>query len=174
MMTNPFYDSFKQLTGAGGFVDSDPDIGKVYQSVLYQRGFGFNNLDDFRMTHGLGFADGLMNMFKTALPYLKTGLQYLGKQAVNTAAGIAKDTLMGDNIRDAAKKHATQAAGEIFAEAPNIILDSVMNKRGTKRKAGSSTKALNQRTSVLRSKKAKRGKRGFGILKTYPALENIW
>ena len=168
---DPFYEHCKrQAVGAGL---KGHEVGDVYRTVLYQRGFGMNHAIDLRRTHGLGFADGLLSLFRSAVPVLgpalKSGMKYLGNQAVTTAANIAKDALNGDNVVQAANRRigeaAVNAAQDIFARpGPQSV-----NRRGTKRRGVSQVSAGRLVASARSSKKVKRG-RGVSLASEYPAL----
>jgi hypothetical protein len=173
-MMNPFYHQFKSLVGQG-IMDDDNGIGDVYRSVLYQRGYGLGDDFDYSMTHGLGFADGLANLFRLAMPVIKSGMQFLGKKAVNTVANIAQDAIAGENIKDSAKKRITSVAGDIFAKAPSAIAHAFDKRRGLKRKSISSPRGDQLVTSARPVKRARksRGQVGQGLLNIYPALKKI-
>lgn len=170
---NPFYDHYKHMaTSGGGF---DRDIGNIYRGVLYQRGYGLDYDIGYDDVHGLGFASNLMGMFKFVLPALKTGLQYLGKQAVSTAANIATDAIAGKNIADSAKGHVTDVAENLFAKAPEVL--SAVIRGGQKRKWVSSPETGEAGTSIRSVRRAPYNKKrkgryitGRGLLSTYPIL----
>lgn len=171
---NPFYDHFKSLIGEG--IADDDHIGDLYRSVLYQRGYGFQGDVDYDMTYGLGFGDALSNLFRLAKPLLKQGLQYLGSQAVSTAANIAQDAIAGENLADSAKKHVSNVASDVFARAPGVIAQTVLKNRGIKRGADSSSEEANWiRPSKVRPKRSRKktGKIGRGLFEEYPALRKI-
>jgi hypothetical protein len=169
---NPYYDQFKYLVeGSGG----GEDIGDVYKGVLYQRGYGLDS-----EMHGLGFADGLMRMFKFVLPALKTGLQYLGKQGVSTAANIASDAISGKNVSESIKEHVTGAAEDLFAKAPDAL--SSVIRGGQKRKRASVLEGVEpdgyQQPPRVKRRKLRKNysssrKIGRGLLSTYPVLAKI-
>lgn len=181
---NPFYEQFKLLattgSGSGGYTDGGKDIGKVYKGVMYQRGYGLGGFDvDYDSTAGLGFADGLMSIVRFVLPALKTGLQYLGKTAVNTAAGVATDAIAGKNIKRAATERLNNAAQDIFARKPESLNEFSNINSSTKRnlisypESGLSTGQSAFKRRRIISKKKKVG-RGSNILnKIYPALTKI-
>ena len=171
---DPFYEHCKRQATGGGLKGND--IGDVYRTVLYQRGFGMTHAFNLRRTHGLGFADGLLSLFRSAVPVLgpafKSGMKYLGNQAVTTAANIAKDAINGDNVIQAANRRiseaASHAAQDIFARpAPQSV-----NRRGTKRRAVSQVSAGRLVTSARNSKKVKRGG-GGSLVSEYPALAKL-
>jgi hypothetical protein len=163
---NPFYEQGKMLATAGN--GQNEDIGDLYKSVLYQRGYGLG-YDELSDMQGLGFSDGLMSMFRFVMPALKTGLQYLGKQAVSTAANIAQDAIAGRNVKEAAREHVLRVGEDIFAKPPGI------NKgRAGKRKALSQGElVVGARPSAIINKRRRQTRIGKGLLKTYPILEKL-
>jgi hypothetical protein len=171
---NPFYEEFKQLVVGGG--SEGYELGDVYRGVMYQRGYGLGYATDYDEIQGLGFADGLMRMFKFALPALKSGLQYLGKQAVSTAANIAQDAISGRDVKEAAMDHVAQAGEHIFAKAPTAVMDHIINNKGH----GVKRKVISHRSAgevVTASKKPRRkqfrARIGKGLLNTYPVLGKL-
>lgn len=174
---NPFYDQFKMLATTGsGYTDGGKDIGQIYKGVMYQKGYGIGETNnDYDATAGLGFADGLMSIVRFVLPALKTGLQYLGKAAVNTAAGVATDALEGKNYKKSTTEHLNNVAQDIFAKTPAVLNKFSDITRGTKRTATSypetSRELWSKRKKVI-SKKKKIG-RGNNLNKIYPALTKI-
>ena len=168
-MVNPYYEHFKTFTGAG--IHPSDQIGDVYRSVLYQRGYGYGNDFDYSAVHGLGFMDGIMRLFRLAMPAVKSGLQYLGKQAVTTAADVATDAILGRNVNKSAKERVSAAATNIVAKAP-AFLTEVNKSMGLKRSA-TSIDTAGSRSSRPPAKKPKKKKRkiGRGLLNTYPGLE---
>lgn len=177
---NPYYEMFKAIHGHG-LSHPDHKVGNVYRSVLYQRGYGLGHCYDYSDRHGLGFIDSLTNLVRLAMPAMKDGLRYVGKQAVNTVANIAHDAIAGKNVKDAAKLHVADAARDVFAKAPAAILSSMAdgNKtRGVKRKASSHQSAgklaASARPKVARRHSSKpRRITGKGLLLEYPALEKL-
>lgn len=171
---NPFYEEFKRDAMVGRGLGDGDEIGDVYRSVLYQKGYGLGYDFDPGEVHGLGFADGFMSLIRYAMPVLKSGLQFLGKQAVSTAANIAQDAIEGKNVKEAAKEHIIRAGEDIFAKAPTAIADAVINRTGKKRKVVSQQSAGEL---VARARPVKRFKKtnrvGRGLLATYPALAKI-
>lgn len=162
-MVNPYYEHFKSFTGAG-FIPAD-QIGDVYRSVMYQRGYGIGNDFDYSSVHGLGFVDGILRMFRMAMPAMKTGLQYLGKQAVATAADVATDAIMGKNVKDSATEHFSTAAKDLIARAP-ALLQQQNKRQGTKRRPVSRAEG-----STAGARKAKKHRLGRGLAETYPGLQ---
>lgn len=168
---NPYYEMMKSsITGGGGM--NGEDIGKIYRSVYYQRGYGLSNGAHYGMKYGLGFADMMQGFFRIVKPLLNSGAQYLGNQVVNSAANIAKDVIGGQKFKDAAKSELSSAAGELMAKAPEM-LSAAIRTTSRKRKGVSTENKSVGSTTAKRLRKAGYY-RGRGLLKTYPALEKIW
>ncbi len=174
---NPYYEHFKFVQGSGLDKDeSKQGVGSVYRGVLYQRGYGLGHYYDYSDRHGLGFMDGLMSLARFVLPSMKSGLKYLGKQAVETAANIAQDAIAGKDIKESAKDHVRSAANHIFAKAPAAITQALTGDKrsGLKRRAVSRTSAGRLVASARRSvKRAKKSSTSRGLLAQYPALEKL-
>lgn len=170
MSSNPFYDQFKLLVTKGSGLE-DSEIGDVYRGVLHQRGFGYDfNYND---AHGLGFGDTLLKFFRFLKPSLKSGLKYLGNQAVSTAANIATDALAGRNMKESAREHVTRVGEDIFAKAPAAISGLITKRGGMKRKRVSQHSDRELRRRPAKRKKHFSGRVGKGLLNTYPVLEKL-
>jgi hypothetical protein len=159
---NPYYEHFKSFAGSGAVPAEQ--LGDVYRSVMYQRGFGIGNDFGYGGVQGLGFVDGVMRLFKLAVPALKTGLQYLGKQAVTAAADVATDAIMGKNVQASAAEHFSNAARDVIAQAPALIQNK---KQGLKRGARSAAADV----SSKRPRATKKRRFGRGLEDIYPGLE---
>lgn len=169
-MMNPFYDQFKHMATVGsGMGDDDDNIGHVYKSVLYQRGFGIGHEFDFGRVHGLGFADGLMSMIRMAMPVIKKGVQFLGNHAVSTVANIAQDAIAGENVKDSARKRVSEAAEDIFARVPQALAANVLKTQGRKRLADSRSGKL-VASGRWRAKRSRFARENF---EDYPGLEKL-
>lgn len=175
---NPYYEHFKQVCGSGFNKDDAQSVGGVYRGVLYQRGYGLGQYYNYSDRHGLGFMDGLASFARFLLPSMKSGLKYLGNQAVETVANIAQDAIAGNNLKDSATRRVRETTQDIFAKAPEAIIQAVNgNKsRGTKRRTVSYESAgklvASARRPPKRSKKAKHIV-GKGLLQQFPALQRL-
>jgi len=97
----------------------------VFMGVRGQRG------------HGLGSM--LSSFFRSAWPVIKSGLGFLGKQALKTGAEIATDVSEGKSFKDAAKQHVSRRINEFV---PGLIPQSGsgIRRRRNKRKTSVSGK----------------------------------
>lgn len=156
----------------GSDQSSDENIGNVYKSVLYQRGYGLDHKIYYHQTYGLGFADTLQGLIRLVAPVFKSGLRYLGSQAVNTAANIAQDVISGSNVKEAAKTHVTNTAGEIFAKAPEALVDVIKTVKG-KRPALSVPETAEGVTPSFKKRRVAGRYKKRKLSSSYPALEKI-
>lgn len=60
--------------------------------------------------HGLGSILG--GLWRRALPFLKQGLAFFGKQALNTGSQIATDVSAGKNVVDSVKERVSEKINE--------------------------------------------------------------
>lgn len=166
-------------TNGGGL--GDDDIGSLYKSIQFQQGYGFGYMDPFPYeSYGLGFGESISSLFRMAIPYLKEGQTYLGKKAVNTVANIANDAIEGKSVPESAKRHVYEAADDVFAKAP-AHLAQIANKRGRSQiksvnhsdASASATTPQRRGTTGVRKRLRLGSNARTGLLKTYPALNNI-
>lgn len=151
------------------------ELGHIYKTVLHQRGYGFGQRPGnarFYLTNGFGWSEALAKVFTFAKPLLEKGMQYLGQKAFGTVANIAQDALNGENILGATKKHVTDTAEDIFAQAPGAIMSSVLKRAGLKRKRIIQQSSGQLVTSARRAKRQRRAV-GNGLHQKYPALDKI-
>ncbi len=158
--------------------EENKHIGGVYKGVLYQRGYGLGQYYDYSGRHGLGFVDGLMSLARLVMPTMKTGLKYLGNQAVETVANIAQDAIAGKELKEAAKQRVQETAKDIFAKAPAAIVQAIGGdkSKAVKRRAVSHKSAGRLVASARRpAKRAKKSQSlvGKGLLEQFPALEKL-
>jgi hypothetical protein len=112
----------------------------------------------------LGWGDTLRSLFNFAKPLFRKGAEFLGRKAVDTVANIAHDAISGDNVKESAKRRLVDTGQEIFAKAPEAVVQLMGNKsKKQKRSAPSTSRAVGK----------KRRKIGHGIMKKYPALGKI-
>lgn len=175
-MTNPYFEHFMAVVGEGSAgSDNGDDIGYVYRTVPYQRGYGWGYHEmDYMQTHGLGFGETIASLFNFAKPLVTKGLKFLGTTAVDTAANIAQDAISGENVGSAAKRRLTDAAEDIFARAPDVIMENVFKNRGSNRKRFIQPSAGELVASARRRGHNKKKRiTGRGLFDEYPALEKI-
>ncbi len=87
---------------------------------------------DFQHGHGIGSI--FSSLFRAALPLLKSGAKYFGKQAINTGANIVGDVIWDrKNIKESAKSRLKETGKKILADASEGI-DHIGGGKGIKRK----------------------------------------
>ena len=161
-MGDPFYEHCMLMATGGGInPGSSDEIGELYRSVLHQRGYGLNTeMMDHDHVYGLGFGELMGRLFRAAAPHLKSGLKYLGKSAVVTAANVAEDAINGADIKESAMKHVgdavSDAAGEVFARAPKFLGEVSGFKSGKAKKRPAVTKETPGRLVARARSKSKR------------------
>jgi hypothetical protein len=112
--------------------------------------------------HGLGSI--LAGFFRQALPIIKKGLGFFGKEAIRTGAKIASDVVeRGQNVGDSTKKRVSERINEFV---PGLIPQSGSGvRRGRKRKRTTKKVGVSKRrrkTSRKTSAKRKGRKRKTG------------
>lgn len=188
--SNPYYDQLKlycpKRGGAAEGLDEDIDrenIGSLYRSIQFQRGFGLGSVDPFPYdTYGLGFGDSISNLFRMAVPYLKEGLKHLGKKTVAAVANVAQDAIEGRNIPEAAAEHAETAARDIVAKIPTALSATMgdKSKRGQSEPVSLGYDATEERSITRKRKRAPAGRRRViatgkrrGGRASFPVLDNL-
>ncbi len=97
--------------------------GPVFRGPMFQQGYGLEGY--FKR-----FFKWIVPIAQTHfLPKLKSGLESVGNQAVESASNFARDTIKGKNVKESAK--------ERFEEGVDVIKDKVeknLSGNGKKRK----------------------------------------
>jgi hypothetical protein len=115
MHSCPYQRYYFQQAGLGG--DSIP----VFHGAEYQSG------------HGLGSIFG--SLFRSALPLLKRGAAYLGKQVLKTGADVFQDAVFNHrDVKDATRDRLRQTGHRILDDVTDKILTGRGYRRAIKRK----------------------------------------
>lgn len=89
--------------------------------------------------YGQGLGNVLGGLFRSALPFLKSGAKVLGKTALSTGADIVQDVLSGKNLKSTLKRRTKQAGRNLGTRAVSEVKSKMNQKgsgrRGTKRKS---------------------------------------
>ena len=130
----------------GGYVQSGRGDFPVFRGSRMQRGYGLGSI--------------LSGMFRTAIPFLKSGAKALGKQALRTGVSIGQDVLSGQNLKTAARRRAletlrqqkskgrsTSATGKKKPKPPAGV-------KGIKRKAGGKSVSSSRGGKVKRRQRS--------------------
>ena len=87
--------------GGGGF----------YTGMGYQRGYGIYVGKAYQKGYGLG--SWLGGLFRTVLPFLKSGAMVVGREAARAGSHVLADVASGQNFKNSVNKHMEEAAGNL-------------------------------------------------------------
>jgi hypothetical protein len=110
-----------------------------------QQGYGMPIFQGHRGQRGHGLGSMFAAFARTALPILKRGLSFFGREALRTGAKIATDVADGKDLRNSARQR--------IGERINDFVPGLINQNGS----GS----RKRRSGVKRSKKSKRRRRDY-------------
>jgi hypothetical protein len=165
--TNKFFQFFEwqqqqELQQGSGMKQENifiPELGEIYR---YRRGLQtgaghFNFGFQARQKQGFGFRDYFTNIFQRATPFLRT----LGTKVVDIVSDIARDSLKGENVKEAAIKNITKALPE--------AITGLLTKQGTANPSDTTApiKRKLQRNTGYKNKKFKKS------FSKFPALEHL-
>ena len=85
-----------------------------YYTNQQQRGLGVPLFQGSRLQRGHGLGNILSGFFRSALPMLKRGLAFFGKQALRTGAQIANDVADGESFTESTKKRVSERIKGVF------------------------------------------------------------
>lgn len=85
-----------------------------YYTNQQQRGLGVPLFQGSRLQRGHGLGNILSGLFRSALPMLKRGLAFFGKQALRTGAQIANDVADGESFTESTKKRVSERIKGVF------------------------------------------------------------
>ena len=91
-----------------------------------QSGNGLPVFEGYRGQMGHGLGSMLSGFFRSAVPFLKRGLAFLGKQVLRTGAKVAVDVADGRDFGDSAKRRIGETINE---HMPGFINQSGSGKR---------------------------------------------
>ena len=104
----------------------DRTISNYYdKQLLTGRGYPQNYYKGRIFHSGSGWASGLTKLFKFVAPVFKRTGKYLLKKGVNTASNIISDSLEGTNLKEAAKRWASQAFDEMKYDMRKKIIKTI-------------------------------------------------
>jgi hypothetical protein len=132
---------------------------RIYSDHYAQSGSGLPYFTGYRGQRGHGLGSFLSGLFRSALPILRRGLGFFGREALRTGAKIATDVSEGQSIADSAKRRVTERINEFI---PNAFPQSGSGRRsGQKRKraTSSNTNSRKRRRCVSKRKKPAARKR---------------
>jgi len=107
-LNNRYFHYFHNQVTGRGIIEDDyvPNLGQVYNyNIGLRRGRG-----QFYGRHrGFGLGSFFSSLLQRATPFLRN----IGNHAVNAAANIAKEAIQGNNIKEAAIKHISNAVAPV-------------------------------------------------------------
>jgi hypothetical protein len=113
----------------------DASRGMYEDYYLKQSGSGLPVFQGSRGQRGHGIGSILSGLFRTAMPILKRGLTFFGKEALRTGANIANDVADGQTLGNSAKRRIWE---RINTYVPGLVAQSGSGKhrrRSSKKKA---------------------------------------
>lgn len=109
-----------------------------------QSGMGVPIFEGYRGQRGHGIGSFLSSFFRSAVPILRKGLSFFGREALRTGSKIAMDVADGRDWKDSAKQRISERISEVV---PNLDAQS---GSGYRRRRTSKRKRSNNRRSVKR------------------------
>ena len=91
-----------------------------------QSGSGVPIFHGYRGQRGHGLGSILSGFFRSAMPILRRGLSFFGKEALRTGAKIATDVADGQSLGDSAKRRVSERINEVI---PGLINQSGSGKQ---------------------------------------------
>lgn len=102
------------------------DASRGMYEDYYMRQSGDGVFQGYRGQRGHGLGSILSGFFRSAMPLLKRGLAFFGRQAMHTGSQIASDVAEGQNFGTSAKK---RISDRINQYVPGLIPQSGSGKR---------------------------------------------
>lgn len=104
----------------------DASRGMYEDYYMTQSGNGVPIFEGYRNQKGSGLGSILSGLFRSAMPILKRGLKFFGKEALRTGARIATDVADGQSLKESAKRRVTERINDYV---PGLIAQSGSGKR---------------------------------------------
>lgn len=138
-------------------------VGRQYGGYVQAgKGGDFPVFRGSRMQRGYGLGSILSGMFRTAIPFLKSGAKALGKQALKTGVSIGQDVLNGQNLKTAARRRGLESIRNATGKAEGRSTRKKKTKRPAAKK-GIKRKASGKPTTSSRGRTVKRRRRSPDI-----------
>lgn len=102
------------------YVNQAGDGLPYYQGQSFQRGYGIGGW--------------FKKLFRTALPFLRSGAKTVGKEVLRTGTQIANDLLEGKNIQESAELRAKETGKKLARKAIKKADDMLGHGKAYKRK----------------------------------------
>ena len=87
----------------------------VFRGPLYQQGYGLGGYFKKFFKWIIPIAE------KHILPQIKSGVQEIGKQSIDSLSNIAKDVIKGRDLKEASKVHLSTAIDNLKEKAESSI-----------------------------------------------------
>ena len=108
---------------------------EVYHKLLTQGGSG--SLPGFHgasVQRGYGLGSMFRSLFRSVVPIFKSRGKALGKTALDTGIGVAKDVLAGKDLREAVLSRAKDGGNQLKGQAVAAVKDAITHQSGQGRK----------------------------------------
>ena len=127
-----------------------PDAALYDDYYLHQTGRGLPVFSGPALQRGHGLGGILGGVMRMAVPLLKKGAKFLGRQALQTGVGLAEDVMAGKNVKTSAKRRLKQMGTDTLQHIGR------QRKSPPKRRLhGKPLKRKSSRSNVTLSKAAK-------------------
>ena len=98
------------------------------------------------------------SLFRSAIPFLKSGAKTVGKAALKTGMGVANDVLNGKDISSATSTCVKQTGQELKQKAMNVARNALTSRTGQGRKRKTATTNKAPRKKARQTSTIKEGK----------------
>ena len=95
----------------------------VFRGPVYQEGYGLGGYFRKFFKWIVPIAE------KHVLPHIKSGLEAIGKQSVESISNIAKDTIKGRNIKEATQQHVNEAIDNLTSKAEKHLSGQALKRK---------------------------------------------
>lgn len=116
-----------------------------------QAGNGMPYYQGLHLQKGYGIGGFFAKLFRTVLPFLKSGAKTVGKEALRTSTMIANDVLAGENLETAAKTR-TKEAGKLLARKALTKADEMIGHGKLKRKRKTSRHVIRSKVRKVKGR----------------------
>lgn len=114
---------------------------------LAQAGGGMNFYSGSAHQKGYGIGSWLGGLFRTVIPFLRSGAAVVGREAARAGSHVLADVASGDNFADSFRSHAKQAVTNLKRKAAAEMSGNGIKRRKT-RKRGQSTRRVRAAKTV--------------------------
>src|ERR1700690_149125 len=122
----------------------DSSRGMYEDYYMNQSGSGMPVFAGYRGQRGHGLGSMLSGLFRSAMPMIRRGLAFFGRQALRTGAQIANDVADGESIGNSAKRRVSEGIKR-FDPSELFSTQSGSGKRKSKRRKPSKKRKASKR-----------------------------